>query len=555
MATTGSRGDDDDAWAEAAKRAEVLRKLAGRKRTAVLIGWACEALGVRRTTLYALLKKFDEDPTIESLLPQKRGWQRDRLRLPPEVEEIVQRRIEECYAQPEEPTIKRLHAEIEADLLDAGLRNVDYETVARRVRLKNRYEMLKKRQGAKRARDQMKPFTGKMEVSSLLDVVMIDHAKVDVLIVEEETRKVICRRPWITIAIDVASRMVLGYYLTQEHPSSKSVAMTLAHAVLPKRTWFERLGIPEVDYPAEGLPHCIHMDNAKEFKAKALTSACENFGIKCDYRLPKRPEFGSYIERYIGTLMRACHLIPGTTKSSPKDKGDYDSPSKAILTISELEHFIAREIIKYHHDIHSEIFMTPIAKWHELLPCSHIERPLNTDKFYIWFLPQEKRQVTQSGISHAGLYYRDAVINKFIDDKKLYLIKYDPFSVKTIWLLHPNTKSWVPVRSERLDFPDATLWELRAAKTLLRAKGRATRNPRVIKEQIFAQREIIKNAKQKSAQARRDAQRLANAQRSSDYPDGEQTQAQKTRADVNFDAIDVNDKIVRIDPRKRLRRF
>lgn len=555
MAKPKEPNEEDDAWVEAAKRADVLRKLVRVKRTAPVIDWACETLGITRPTLYRLLKKFKANPTAEALLPDKRGWQTGRWRLNTQAENIIQNHIDDFYARGEEPSIRRLHQEIEADLLEAGMRNVDYETIVRRLRIKNRYELLKKRQGLKRARDRLKPFSGKMEVNSLLDVVMIDHAKVDALIVEDETKEVICRRPWITVAIDVASRMILGYYLTQEHPSSKSVAMTLAHAVLPKRAWFERLGIAEVDYPAEGLPHCIHLDNAREFKAKALISACDNFGIKRDYRIPKRPEFGSYIERYIGTLMRACHLIPGTTKSNPKDRGDYKSSAKAILTIADLEQFIAREIIRYHHEIHSELGMTPIAKWYQLRPHSHIDQPTNPDKFYVWFLPEEERQITQSGISNSGLYYRDPVINQFIDDKVLYKIKYDPLNIKTIWLLHPTTKSWTPVRSERLDLPQATLWELKAAKAILRSKGRATRNPMVIKEQIFAQREIIQKAKQKCAQARRDAQRIANAESSADAEDKKLGNDKRKSADVDFDAIDVSDKVVRIDPRKRIRRF
>ena len=31
------------------------------------------------------------------------------------------------------------------------------------------------------------------------------------------------------------------------------------------------------------------------------------------------------IERLIGTTMGSVHVLPGTTHSSPKDKGDYNS--------------------------------------------------------------------------------------------------------------------------------------------------------------------------------------------------------------------------------------
>jgi transposase InsO family protein len=43
-------------------------------------------------------------------------------------------------------------------------------------------------------------------------------------------------RPWLTLAIDVASRVVTGFHVTFEPPSSLTVALALTQAVLPKIT-------------------------------------------------------------------------------------------------------------------------------------------------------------------------------------------------------------------------------------------------------------------------------------------------------------------------------
>ena len=51
-----------------------------------------------------------------------------------------------------------------------------------------------------------------------LDIIQIDHTKVDVILVDEETRKPI-GRPIITVAIDVFSRMIFGFYISFEGPS------------------------------------------------------------------------------------------------------------------------------------------------------------------------------------------------------------------------------------------------------------------------------------------------------------------------------------------------
>ena len=41
------------------------------------------------------------------------------------------------------------------------------------------------------------------------------------------------------------------------------------------------------------------------------------------FRPPGSPHFGGHIERLIGTMMGAVHLLPGTTQSSVAAKGSY----------------------------------------------------------------------------------------------------------------------------------------------------------------------------------------------------------------------------------------
>jgi putative transposase len=44
-----------------------------------------------------------------------------------------------------------------------------------------------------------------------MDVLQIDHTPVDVMVVDAE-RRLSIGRPWLTVAIDVASRMVAGFH-------------------------------------------------------------------------------------------------------------------------------------------------------------------------------------------------------------------------------------------------------------------------------------------------------------------------------------------------------
>ena len=45
--------------------------------------------------------------------------------------------------------------------------------------------------------------------------------------------------------------------------------MAIQHLVLPKEPWLARLGVA-AEWPVAGIPEALHLDNAKEFKARAL---------------------------------------------------------------------------------------------------------------------------------------------------------------------------------------------------------------------------------------------------------------------------------------------
>ena len=70
-----------------------------------------------------------------------------------------------------------------------------------------------------------------------------------------------------------------------------------------------------------GLPRLIHVDNAKEFHSQALLRGCQEYSIAIEHRPRRQPHLGGHIERLIGTMMGAVHLLPGTTFSNANEKG------------------------------------------------------------------------------------------------------------------------------------------------------------------------------------------------------------------------------------------
>lgn len=136
-----------------------------------------------------------------------------------------------------------------------------------------------------------------------------------------------------------------------------------------------------------------------QISGHGLADACKEYGMKLQFRPPATPRFGGHIERLIGTMMGAVHLLPGTTFSIVKIRGDYDTEGRANLTLRELEKWIALEIVgKYHQHIHASLLRPPLAVWRERQGEVDFNLPPDRMAFWTSFLPGERRRLLKDGI-------------------------------------------------------------------------------------------------------------------------------------------------------------
>ena len=337
-------------WAAAQRRAEVLAKLPERP-SGDQISDAMAALGVGRTTLFRWLKRFREDARTSSLAPRRRGPNSGMRPLEPDILVIVEEHFREFYATRRRPTLTRFWAEIAADCRRAGLPIPSIRRLRRWIDRHDEAELLKRREGKGKSDPIFLATPGTLEAAAPLAILQIDHTRVDVTVVDPVTRLPI-GRPTLTLAIDVNTRMAMGFHLSLDPPSLTAVALCLAHAVMDKSHWLAARGI-EAEWPARGVPRIIHVDNGPEFHALAFERACAEHGIGLVYRPPGTPRYGGHIERLIGTMMGAVHLIPGSHFSNIRERGDLDPERQAVMTLRELETYLAMEIVgSYHARIH-----------------------------------------------------------------------------------------------------------------------------------------------------------------------------------------------------------
>ena len=179
-----------------------------------------------------------------------------------------------------------------------------------------------------------------------------------------------------------------------------------------------------------GVPETLHLDNAPEFDSQALVRGTQEYGIGLEHRPPKQPHFGGHIERLIGTVMGAVHLLPGTTFSNVTDRGAYRSHKTARLTLAELERWLALQIARVsHHSVHSALQRPPIKAWMEGLNRRRRKprQPADAETFFLDFLPGERRLIRRDGIRLFNIHYWANVLSPLAGRaKELVLIKYDP---------------------------------------------------------------------------------------------------------------------------------
>ncbi|WP_455757061.1 transposase [Sulfurimonas sp.] len=440
-------------------------------------------------TIYRWLTTYETFNTVSSLSPAyKNSGAKGKSRLDKSVEAIIEAVIDEFYLTKQQYPLSIIYMKIVERCNNLDLKSPNINTIRNRINTINPKIVAKNRKGV-HVKD-TRGMPGKYpDVKMPLDVIQIDHTKVDVMLVDEETREEI-GRPYITVAIDVYSRIVYGFYISLEAPSYFSVGQTLLNAILPKDDLLKMYNV-EGEWPVFGLPRAVSMDNAKEFRSNSLQRFCSEYRIKDIYRPVARSHFGGIIERLVGVSMEKIHLIPGTTFSSVEKKGTYDSSKYAIMTISELEQWYTDFIINiYHKTVHSTIYMTPEEKLYQgmlgvgngtipFLPSV----PSDTLKLRMALLPASERTVQKNGITIDYITYFSETLRKWIipaQYKKLnknlksnnVLCRRDPRDISKIYVYDEDIDNYIEVPYADIRRPAMNIKELR--KSIAEAKKDVT---------------------------------------------------------------------------------
>jgi putative transposase len=229
------------------------------------------------------------------------------------VDGLIDQVIRTRYLSASRPTVSSIHENLQARVIEENRLRPPHDqlpiphisSLYRRVAALDPYEVASARHGRKYANEKHRTNGQGPRPAHPLERVECDHTRLDLMVVDAETRLPL-GRPWLTVMLDVYSRMATGIYLSFHPPGYLSVMQCLRHAIKPKG--YVKARYPEIahDWPAHGLPERLVVDNGKEFHSRHFDDACLQLGIGIQYAPPKCAWYKGTMERWFGTPQHAA---------------------------------------------------------------------------------------------------------------------------------------------------------------------------------------------------------------------------------------------------------
>jgi putative transposase len=493
-----------------------------------------EKTGIPVKTLRQWHRRYRKDPRLSSLMRRRRS-DAGEPRLNPLVEAAIERRLAEVLADGN-LTLTSVYENLQDEIaLLAKQHPKDkivcpvFSTFYTRYRRVSEYDKDAAKLGKRQA-----GLLHNLQKGSLRDadhplaVEQVDHLELPVMVVDEVDREGI-GKGWITLLIDIWSRSVAGFYITLESPGDLSLGMAMCNAILPKTELLKQLDY-EASWPVSGFMWCVHSDNAGEFHGNMQELNAKEYAFELVFRKVKQPQYGGYIETYLGTLSEKLRHLPGATREGKDALGDYDPTKDAVMTLAELERYVLNLIIEYHNSPHSGIGgMTPLARLREglkgnlgAIPIGRLRHAADPVKLMLDFLPAKERVISPKGVVWDHVWYMDDCLQRWvhardpknIDEARKFLFRRDPRDITRTYFWDPEERIYKVIRTRDPTRPKMSLWEFNAIRSYLKKRGVED----IDEELIFKSRQDRRDqlakaqAKTKKAKLARDRERRQRAE-------------------------------------------
>lgn len=313
-----------------------------------------------------------------------------------------------------------------------------------------------------------------------LQIGIIDHTRLDALVVIDLDNDVIYDEVWLTTLLDVSSRVVLGRVVTAFPPSFWTVGEVIRRAQLPKRPPPEMAKRYPILRRLCGRTSELIVDNGREFRGHGFENAAAQAGFSVRFVPIKRPTYKAIGERYFRTIKeKVTKRAPGYTLPFPAAaKGDYDPKLKACLLIDDLEALINQAEAEYHTEIHSALKLQPALYFHKRTN-GFIDVAHDLGAFFNELMEVvQDVQIDEAGVTQFGMRYTHPTrAAELLEDlvpveprrqstrkdgtrTAMTKIKFNRMDISRIHVWNRVTRKYVELRCEHADYANGLPLEL-----------------------------------------------------------------------------------------------
>ncbi len=272
-------GYSEAVWERARVVEEVVKKLeASRSPSKRAEARAAQQLGVSSRHLRRWRALYRTLGTLEAFLPRRVGRKVGTRLLNLRLEQLIDEEARSAIKRSADVAVNDLYPIICASARAIRLAVPARSTVARRMGILKRDVSNFDPDTARAIIEKRIPVRGSLQTTGALSIVQIDHTLADVILVDPIERRPI-GRPWLTLALDVHTRMILGMLLSLEAPSSLSVALSWTTPSFPSSPGPQISAWSPMAGSASACPQDFTLTMALSFTHKRSCEAVSCMGL------------------------------------------------------------------------------------------------------------------------------------------------------------------------------------------------------------------------------------------------------------------------------------
>ncbi|APC18308.1 hypothetical protein BLL42_22240 [Pseudomonas frederiksbergensis] len=361
---------------------------------------------------------------------------------PDETSKIIDRYINEVYLNDQRHSVAYVYSLIKGEIYNNN--RLRRETNSRIIHMPSestvRRRIIKlcgllrdtRRLGVRAGQKANKSSSQWVEPTYLLEMCGIDcKTPMDIILVDTDGQP-LGKIAHLQAMIDIKSRKIIAYDLSKTPPCAGKTLRVL------------RMALQAV--PGEELQRgkmvLIIGDNGSENFNDTVIVILNALGIQYVFIPKKQSDANAHIESFFKTVNSFVHSLPGTTFSNPEQRGDYDSVAKACLTIEELQEKFSDWLENvYHQTKHSELNMTPNAKWDRAMAKQLPPEKISKADLDGILRAVEHRSINGGRVNLLNLQWSGpglAELKHKLKPKQKAVIYYDISDLGEVWVAHPE---------------------------------------------------------------------------------------------------------------------